>query len=92
MTRAHHCQRAWYSAPPRNGEKRQKCFTLVAPVRHKEAVLVWRSPLATAHPYASTVNVCQDGAVHRPANKLMTNTPKDDTIKAALARSSSTTV
>ncbi len=42
--------------------------------------------------YASTVNVCQDGVVKSPANKLMTNSPKDDTINAAIARSSSITV
>jgi hypothetical protein len=45
-----------------------------------------------AQPHARTVKVCPEGTVKSPANKLMTKSPKDDTIKGATAMSSKKTV
>ena len=49
------------------------------------------SPVA-AHPQANTAKVCPEGAVKSPWNKLMTNIPKDETMKAATTMSSSKTL
>ena len=50
--------------------------------------MVWRS-LAKAQPQARDVQVCHDGALKQPCNRVMTTVPHDECTKGSTAMSSS---
>jgi len=66
---------------------RLPCLTVVAPVSHKEVVMVWRS-VAKDQPQARQVKVCHEGAGKRPGNRGMTTVPNDECTKVSTAMSS----
>jgi len=91
MTTPQRGQRRWERGHPRNPSHGEQCCTVVAPVSHREGVIVWRS-VAKAQPPARSAKLCHAGAVNRPCNTSMTNVPHDDTQKVPTAMSSQQTV